>query len=88
MVSKYFEVLPYRCDAKTGNLFIFYFKWELGLIDYDDLESLSQRYRPKILIAGASAYSRLYDYERMSKIAKKCGAFLLSDIAHISGNAN
>ena len=43
------------------------------------------RYRPKILIAGASAYSRLYDYDRMRKIANECKALLLSDLAHISG---
>jgi len=43
------------------------------------------RYRPKILIAGASAYSRNYDYTRMKKIADSVNAYLLSDMAHISG---
>jgi len=72
-ISKYFETLPYRLDEKTG------------LIDYDKLEELATLYRPKIIIAGTSAYSRLIDYERMRKIATGVGAYLLSDMAHISG---
>merc|ERR1712232_704779 len=43
------------------------------------------RIRPKVLIAGTSAYSRLIDYARMRQIADKCGAYLLADMAHISG---
>jgi len=73
MVSKYFETLPYRLDESTG------------LIDYDKLEELAQLYRPKIIVAGTSAYSRLIDYARMKAIADKVGAYLLSDMAHISG---
>eukprot|EP01017_Pseudomicrothorax_dubius_P021695 TRINITY_DN2334_c0_g1_i11.p1 TRINITY_DN2334_c0_g1~~TRINITY_DN2334_c0_g1_i11.p1 ORF type:complete len:368 (-),score=93.46 TRINITY_DN2334_c0_g1_i11:714-1724(-) len=72
-VSTYFECLPYRLNEATG------------IIDYDKAEELATLYRPKIIIAGASAYSRLYDYARMRKICDKVGAFLLSDIAHISG---
>lgn len=53
MVSKYFEAFPYKLNEKTG------------IIDYDDLEAIAIRYRPKILIAGVSAYSRLIDYSRM-----------------------
>ncbi|KAL8692142.1 MAG: hypothetical protein Q9218_002761 [Villophora microphyllina] len=71
--SKYFESLPYRLDESTG------------LIDYDGLQTLVSLYRPKIIIAGTSAYSRLIDYERMRKIADSVDAYLLSDIAHISG---
>ena len=73
MISKYFETLAYRLDEKTG------------LIDYDALQSLATLYRPKIIVAGASAYSRLIDYERMKKICDSVNAYLLSDIAHISG---
>jgi glycine hydroxymethyltransferase len=73
MVSKYFESIPYRLDESTG------------LIDYDECEKFAMRVRPKILIAGTSAYSRLIDYERMRKIADACGAHLLADMAHISG---
>ncbi|KAK6441392.1 Cytochrome B translational activator protein cbs2, partial [Oleoguttula sp. CCFEE 5521] len=72
-ISKYFETLPYRLDEKTG------------LIDYEKLEELATLYRPKIIIAGTSAYSRLIDYARFRKIADKVGAYLLSDMAHISG---
>jgi glycine hydroxymethyltransferase len=72
-VSKYFETLPYRLDEATG------------LIDYAKLEELATLYRPKIIIAGTSAYSRLIDYDRMRKICDMIGAYLLSDMAHISG---
>ncbi|KAL8681298.1 MAG: hypothetical protein Q9186_002562 [Xanthomendoza sp. 1 TL-2023] len=72
-ISKYFETLPYRLDESTG------------LIDYNKLEELAMLYRPRIIIAGTSAYSRLIEYERMRSIADKVGAYLLSDMAHISG---
>lgn len=73
MISKYFETLPYRLEEATG------------LIDYTKLEELATLYRPKIIIAGTSAYSRLIDYQRMRSIADSTGAYLLSDMAHISG---
>ena len=57
-----------------------------GLIDYDLLEANAQLYRPKLLVAGASAYSRPYDYARMRKVADNHNAYLLSDMAHISGS--
>jgi glycine hydroxymethyltransferase len=73
MISKYFETFPYRLDESTG------------LIDYDKLLEMATLYRPKIIIAGTSAYSRLIDYRRMREIANQVGAYLLSDMAHISG---
>jgi len=73
MVSKYFESIPYRLNEDTG------------LIDYDECERFATRIRPKVLIAGTSAYSRLIDYSRMRQIADKCGAYLLADMAHVSG---
>jgi len=73
MVSKYFESIPYRLNEETG------------LIDYDECEKFAMRIRPKILIAGTSAYSRLIDYGRMRQIADKVGAYLLADMAHVSG---
>ncbi|CAJ1401184.1 unnamed protein product [Effrenium voratum] len=73
MVSKYFESIPYRLNEETG------------VIDYDECEKFALRVRPKILIAGTSAYSRLIDYSRMRQIADQCGAYLLADMAHISG---
>ncbi|ODV73976.1 glycine hydroxymethyltransferase SHM1 [Cyberlindnera jadinii NRRL Y-1542] len=72
-ISKYFQTMPYRLDEATG------------VIDYDTLEKTAELFRPKIIVAGASAYSRTIDYQRMKKIADKVGAYLLSDMAHISG---
>ncbi|KAF2402591.1 glycine hydroxymethyltransferase [Trichodelitschia bisporula] len=72
-VSKYFETFPYRLDESTG------------LIDYNKLEENALLYRPKLIVAGTSAYSRLIDYARMREIADKAGAYLMSDMAHISG---
>lgn len=72
-ISKYFETLPYRLDESTG------------LIDYKRLEELAMLYRPKLIVAGTSAYSRLIEYDRMRQIADNVGAYLLSDMAHISG---
>ncbi|RDX92368.1 Serine hydroxymethyltransferase 3, chloroplastic, partial [Mucuna pruriens] len=71
--SIYFESMPYRLDESTG------------LIDYDMLEKTANLFRPKLIIAGASAYPRDIDYPRMRKIADDVGAFLMMDMAHISG---
>ncbi|MFC1884729.1 serine hydroxymethyltransferase [Thermodesulfobacteriota bacterium] len=54
-------------------------------IDYDNLRELAKRHRPKILIAGGSAYPRLIDFHRFSEIAKETGALLMVDMAHIAG---
>ncbi|KAL1975586.1 hypothetical protein VTN31DRAFT_3978 [Thermomyces dupontii] len=72
-VSTYFETMPYRVNPETG------------IIDYDQLEANAQLFRPKILVAGTSAYCRLIDYARMRKIADSVGAYLMVDMAHISG---
>ncbi|CAN8105106.1 unnamed protein product [Discula destructiva] len=72
-VSTYFETMPYRVNEETG------------IIDYDTLEKNAGMYRPKILVAGTSAYCRLIDYARMRKIADSVNAYLVVDIAHISG---
>ena len=72
-MSTYFETFPYRVNLETG------------IIDYDQLEKNAQLYRPKILVAGTSAYCRLIDYARMRKIADSVGAYLVVDMAHISG---
>ncbi len=55
------------------------------LIDYDKLEAQAMEVKPKLIVAGASAYPRVIDFERMSEIAKKCGAYLMVDMAHIAG---
>lgn len=73
MVSRYFESMPYRLDESTG------------LIDYDQMAQSAELFRPKLIVAGASAYSRLIDYDRIRSIADSVGAYVLSDMAHISG---
>jgi glycine hydroxymethyltransferase len=54
-------------------------------IDYEELDRLAQEHKPKMIVAGASAYSRIIDFERMSKIAKSVGALFFVDMAHIAG---
>ena len=56
-----------------------------GLIDYDAVEASAKKEQPKMITVGASAYSRVIDFERMGNIAKSVGAYLLADIAHIAG---
>jgi glycine hydroxymethyltransferase len=56
-----------------------------GLIDYDKLEKLVKAEKPKLIIAGTTAYPRILDFERFGQIAEKYGAYLLADISHISG---
>ncbi len=56
-----------------------------GLIDYDEVRKLAKKHKPKLLIAGASAYSRIIDFKTMSEIARETGAYLFADIAHIAG---
>ncbi len=71
--GKYFNIVPYGVNKETE------------MIDYDELESLAKENKPKLIIAGASAYSRSIDFERFSKIAKSVGAYLMVDMAHIAG---
>ena len=70
--GKYFHVVPYGVD-------------ETGFIDYDEFERIAVEAKPKLIVAGASAYARTIDFERISKIAKKVGAYLMVDMAHIAG---
>lgn len=73
MVSRYFESMPYQLDPSTGT------------IDYDQMEKSAELFRPKLIVAGASAYARLIDYERIREIADSVGAYVMADMAHISG---
>mmetsp|Transcript_49770 Transcript_49770/g.74223 ORF Transcript_49770/g.74223 Transcript_49770/m.74223 type:complete len:507 (-) Transcript_49770:213-1733(-) len=73
MVSRYFESMPYRLNEETG------------VIDYDQMAQSAELFRPKMIVAGASAYSRLIDYPRIREIADSVGAYVLNDMAHISG---
>ncbi|KAL2904170.1 Serine hydroxymethyltransferase 1 mitochondrial [Bienertia sinuspersici] len=72
-VSIFFETMPYRLNESTG------------YIDYDQMEKSATLFRPKLIVAGASAYARLYDYERIRKLCDKQKAIMLADMAHISG---
>jgi glycine hydroxymethyltransferase len=71
--SVYFESMPYAVDETTG------------LIDYDEMEKRAKMFLPKLIIAGASAYPREWDYERIRQIADSVGALMMVDMAHISG---
>ena len=69
----YYHFVPYGVDPETH------------LIDYDRLEEQAVTVKPKLIVAGASAYPRVIDFPRMAEIAKKCGAYLMVDMAHIAG---
>ncbi|HUP90745.1 MAG TPA: serine hydroxymethyltransferase [Solimonas sp.] len=70
--GKHYKIVPYGLDAK-------------GYIDYDEMERIALETRPKMLIGGFSAYSRIKDWARMRQIADKCGALFWVDMAHIAG---
>jgi glycine hydroxymethyltransferase len=72
-ISAYFEQMPYRVNEQTG------------IVDYDQLEKSARLFRPKIIVAGASAYPRNWDYARIRQICDAVGAYMLVDMAHISG---
>ncbi len=63
----------------------YHVKEDTGMVDYDEMEKIALEEKPKLIIAGASAYSRDWDYERMRDIADKVGAILMADIAHPAG---
>ena len=71
----------------SGKLFnmVFYSVTENGFIDYDDIEKKAAEYRPQLILAGASAYSRIIDFKRIGAIAKAYGAYFMVDMAHIAG---
>ena len=69
----YYKVIPYGVDKETER------------IDYDALDMLAKEHQPKMIIAGASAYARIIDFERIGAIAKTVGAIFMVDMAHIAG---
>ncbi|MCR4427093.1 MAG: serine hydroxymethyltransferase [Firmicutes bacterium] len=71
--GKYFKFIPYGVREDTQ------------VIDYDALESLAIEYRPKMIVAGASAYPRAIDFQRIREIAERVGALVMVDMAHIAG---
>lgn len=75
---------PVNISGKYYN-FISYGLDDNGFIDYDNFEKLAKENKPKLIVAGASAYPRAIDFERMSKVAKEVGAYFMVDMAHIAG---
>ncbi len=75
---------PVNMSGKNYN-FISYGLTDEGFIDYDQLEKLAKENKPKLIVAGASAYPRAIDFERISKVAKEVGAYFMVDMAHIAG---
>ena len=71
--GKYFNIVPYGVDDKTG------------MIDYDEMERIAKECKPKLIVSGASAYSRTIDFPRIRKICDEVGAYMMVDIAHIAG---
>ena len=76
---------PFNISGKYFHFISYGLKEETETIDYDALEALALEHRPRMIVAGASAYSRLIDFERFRKIADSVGAFLMVDMAHIAG---
>lgn len=68
-----YDIVSYNVDLETE------------MLDYDEIEKIAIKEKPKMIIAGASAYSRIIDFKRFREIADKCGAYLMVDMAHIAG---
>lgn len=73
MSGKYFNIVPYGVDEKNN------------VIDYDEVRALALEHKPKLILAGASAYPRTIDFEKFASIAKEVGAYFMVDMAHIAG---
>ena len=71
--GKYFNIVPYSVNDDTE------------MLDYDEIRRIANECKPKLIIAGASAYSRIIDFKRISEIAKEVGAYFMVDMAHIAG---
>ena len=71
--AKFFKSVQYGVDEKTG------------LINYEEIEKLARENKPKLIFVGATAYPRIFDWERLGKIAESAGTYLCADIAHIAG---
>ena len=76
---------PVNYSGKLYNAIHYGVREDNHLIDYEDLEAKAREYKPKLIVCGASAYSRDWDYERIRKVADEVGAFVLADISHPAG---
>lgn len=73
MSGKYFKIVPYGVSEKTE------------MLDYDEIQRIANECKPKLIVAGASAYARTIDFQLMAEIAHSVGAYLMVDMAHIAG---
>ncbi len=73
MSGKYFKIVPYGVSEKTE------------MLDYEEIQKIAEECKPKLIVAGASAYARTIDFEKMAEIAHSVGAYLMVDMAHIAG---
>jgi len=71
--GRFFNIIPYSVNKKTE------------MLDYDEILALTERYKPKMIVAGASAYPRTIDFKKLQSIATKVGAYLMVDMAHFAG---
>ena len=76
---------PVNMSGKNYNIVPYGVKKETGRIDYEELERLAKEHRPKLIVAGASAYPRAIDFKEFRRIADEVGAYLMVDMAHIAG---
>ena len=76
---------PVNYSGKSYNFVPYGVYAETGRIDYDEFERLAKENKPKLIVAGASAYPRIIDFERMAKVAHEVGALFMVDMAHIAG---
>lgn len=70
--GKYFNIVPYGVSERTG------------MLDYDEIHDIAKKCRPKLIVAGASAYPRIIDFKKFREICDDVGAYLMADIAHIA----
>jgi len=76
---------PVNISGMYYNFISYGVRDDTHVIDYDKVEELAMEHKPKMIVAGASAYPRAIDFERFANISKKCGAYLMVDMAHIAG---
>jgi len=76
---------PVNFSGKMYRFFSYGLETKTGLIDYNEVEQLARQHKPKVLVSGFSAYSRVVDWQRLREIADNVGAYLFADIAHVAG---
>ncbi len=76
---------PVNFSGKLYQFFSYGLDYKTGLIDYEQVEELAKKHKPKLIVSGFSAYSRIVDWQRLRNIADQVGAYLMADIAHVAG---